>query len=237
MYQLKIFGERNCGTNLLTQTAETDGRFRILPGTAPASIRRITSRLPHKTKEALLDAVDSRRRIRTLGWKHAWPDDYVASQLDERSVLAVAAIRHPLSWCVSLRARPYQLRELGNGQLNVMRIAREHLPRDTKSYRDIWLLKATRYLELQDRGVLRLLQFEALIEDPAHELLGAIDLSSSDGGHAAAPTTSVKGDGRSRADILDYYRIEAWRQDVTKQDLDWAHSLPAGLLAALEYDV
>jgi hypothetical protein len=96
-------------------------------------------------------------------------------------------------------------------------------------------MKSERYLELEDRGLLRLIRFEDFVVDPPASLAKSLaDLGVETGALAAIPT-SVKRDVRTTGEIRDQYAAESWRADA----LDWDHAEAARiepeLLTALGY--
>lgn len=233
LVRLKVFGERNCGTNLaqgiLAPVVE------LLPAGAPPRVRQAARRLGGR-RETLLDLWDSAARAKTLGWKHAYVDDATVRRLRTRDIAAVALTRHPLSWLVSLRRRPYHVLPVaGSDALAHQRLGRERLPGRGHELVDVWRLKTERFRELAVAGDLVLLRFEDLVAAPATTLTDALTSLGIVAGDLAVPEQSVKRDTRSSDDIRDYYAQELWRAEATSWDLDQVARVPADLMAALGY--
>lgn len=231
--RLKVFGERNCGTNLAQSILAPV--VEVLPAGAPPRVRQVARRLAGR-RETALDLWDSAARGRTLGWKHAYIDDATLRRLRERDIAAVALIRHPLSWLVSLRRRPYHVLPVpGSAALAHQRLGRERLPARPYELIDVWRLKTERYRELAAAGDLVLLRFEDLVAGPAETLTGALESLGIAAGDLTVPEQSVKRDPRSSDDIRAYYAQELWRAEATNWDRDQVARVPADLMDALGY--
>jgi hypothetical protein len=232
--RIKVFGERNCGTTLAQSLLGQSEGLIVLPAGAPMRVQRIAAR--SGARELVLDLWDSSHRRSTLGWKHAYVDDATAGRLEHRDIAALALVKHPLNWLVSLRRHPYHLlTRPGSPELLHRPIRRERLPRPPASLVDVWRMKTERYLELQDRGLLRLIRFEDFVIDPPASLAESLaDIGVETGALAAIPT-SVKRDVRTAGEIRDHYAAESWRADALDWDRAEAARIEPELLAALGY--
>jgi hypothetical protein len=114
--KVKVFGERNSGTNYLERLLKANFDVELLPGTRPMSHTEIAVRLNNVPKhdravlrEAIIDDDIQRIRYTGLGWKHGAPDLATLRQSEEhvRKVLFVTIFRHPYTWLRSLHRRPY----------------------------------------------------------------------------------------------------------------------------------
>lgn len=231
--RLKVFGERNCGTNLAQRILAPV--VEVLPAGAPPRVRRAARRLGGR-RETVLDLWDSAVRGSTLGWKHAYIDDATVRRLRARGIAAVALTRHPLSWLVSLRRRPYHVLPVaGSDALAHQRLGRERLPSGPHELIDVWQLKTERYRELAAAGDLVLLRFEDLVAGPAETLTAALESLGIAAGELAVPEQSVKRDTRSSDDIRAYYAQERWRAEATGWDVEQVARVPTDLMDALGY--
>ncbi|MFC7404659.1 hypothetical protein [Georgenia alba] len=231
---VKVFGERNCGTNLAARILQNADGVSVLPAGAPPTVRRIALKT-RPAREVVLDAWDEIRRPATLGWKHAYIDDVTVSRIRRRGIVTLALTKHPLAWLASLRNNPYHFAVRGN--LVHRKLRRERLPSRPERLVDVWRMKTERYLELQDAGVLLVLRFEDLVADPAETLRRALGELGHEVAGLEVPERSVKPDARSTADIQAYYAEERWRADLDPRDLDDGRALPPALLERLGYRI
>lgn len=107
--RVKIFGERNTGTNALKQLIETNSSSTCLAGRehelSPFLARVATSRFTGKrTEEAIYEFV-FRGRPPLHAWKHSATNFEDAA--DFRGALVLFTVRHPASWLLSLFRNPY----------------------------------------------------------------------------------------------------------------------------------
>ena len=107
-YKYKIFGERNCGTNLLRVLVGNDA---FLPddtgmtnwnlvNTAALGIGHVAPRL----YDAIYDRVTLTAHERIFGWKHAVPN---VSHLQSGCVKPVIIVKHPSFWLNSFIRQPF----------------------------------------------------------------------------------------------------------------------------------
>lgn len=102
---IKIFGERNTGTNYLEKLISQNMQVTLLPGTAPSSVTRLGRRLRADWPTNLYFALT---RHRHLGWKHSpahLPEPL--PQAFQGRLCLVMLMKNPYSWLLSLWRRPY----------------------------------------------------------------------------------------------------------------------------------
>jgi len=107
---MKIFGERNSATNALRQLIEANSGSTVVPSTMramrprPSVAERVSMRLGTRAREQYIDLFFSRRPD-LEAWKHC------ATDFDRpdvfRGCFVVFCVRHPASWVLSLKRRPY----------------------------------------------------------------------------------------------------------------------------------
>ncbi len=231
---LKVFGERNSGTNYAMRIMAANADAEVLPGGAPVMVRRVAHRLHAGGRERLLDAWHSRYWQRNAGWKHCYIDDEIVDWIASSGIRVVVVTKHPMAWLVSLRRSPYHL---AGGEPRPIR--RERLPIEPDSLLDIWRIKTERYLELSRRDGVALVRSEDLLDDAEEALQPAfaeLRLQRSTERWTDF-RDSVKHDARTQDEIRSYYREERWRAEVSSDDLDHADALPAELLEPLGYSI
>lgn len=233
---MKVFGERNCGTNLAEKMLSAAG-VDVLPAGAPKRVQRIARRLA-AAQEPALDAWNLSVRGRTMGWKHCYVDDATVDLMRRRNVSGLAFTKHPLSWLVSLRRNPYHVTvDETSGAIVHRPLRRERLPHAPADIIDVWRMKTERYLELDQRGVVHLLRFEDIVVEPEATLQQALDKLGLHAVKLAAPERSVKSDSRSTEEIRAHYTSEAWRAEVSEWDREVASRLQPDLLERLGYAI
>lgn len=240
--RVKIFGERNTGTNALSRIIEANSEARCLPATS-GELKPLFGRigntewLPGKRmRERLLDSIfDGQGPL--CAWKHcatSFPD---AAPFD--GLLVLFTMRHPGSWLVSLFKRPYQrlrrrpatLAEFLNSKWET--VGRERLGR--ASFRPLELLQAKldSYVgfadKLTDRGIAhRFLRFEDIVLNQA----GLYSTIAPELENARADfhelESSTKDRSKTLDDYRDYYGNERWRKALTGLEasidaqIDWS---------------
>jgi hypothetical protein len=107
MPTIKIYGERNTGTNYLQQLINKNLNVHILQGTAPYRIRKLQKFLPGK--EWLVDLYFSQTFSKNLGWKHSLVKN--TKKLNKYKITGkisfITLTKNPYSWLISLYRRPY----------------------------------------------------------------------------------------------------------------------------------
>ena len=227
--RVKIFGERNTGTNALSRIIEANSAARCLPATSGELnplLGRIgnTSWLPGKRmRERLLDSIFEGRSP-LCAWKHCATNFPDAAAFE--GVLVLFTIRHPASWLVSLFKRPYQrlerqpstLAEFLNSKWETT--GRERLGH--ASFRPLELLqvKLDSYSAVVDKLTQRAIghrfvRFEDIVLNQAalySSIAPELEKASAD---FRELETSTKDNSKTLEDYRDYYGNERWREALT----------------------
>jgi hypothetical protein len=240
--RVKIFGERNTGTNALSRIIEGNSDARCLPATSGdlnPLIGRIgnTAWLPGKRiRERLLDSLfDGKGPL--CAWKHCATNFADAAPFD--GVLVLFTVRHPASWLVSLFNRPYQrlertpstLAEFLNSKWETA--GRERLGR--ASFRPLELLqvKLDSYFsfaeKLAERGIAHhFLRFEDIVLNQQAIYSRIAPNLENARANFHELRTSTKDRSKTLDDYRDYYGNERWREALTGLEapihaqIDWS---------------
>ena len=240
--RVKIFGERNTGTNALRRIITEYSASRCLPSTAGELNRFIgrignTAWLPGKPwRERLLDSVfDGRGPL--CAWKHCATNFPDAAPFDD--VLVLFTVRHPASWLVSLCKRPYQ--RLGRHPRSIAdfldsewrTVGRERL--GGAAFRPLELLqvKLDSYVgfarKLEQRGIShRFLRFEDLVLRQREVYSSIAPELESPRADFEELQASTKDPSKSLDDYRAYYGSERWREALRDLErsvdaqVDWA---------------
>src|SRR5690554_5707917 len=98
---IKVYGERNTGTNYLEQLLELNVDLPRLPGVVPSFVARLD-----RGAEASRDAWFRLTRRWNLGWKHqAAPTPAQRASWRCGGVLFVTLTKNPYSWALSMHRR------------------------------------------------------------------------------------------------------------------------------------
>jgi hypothetical protein len=240
--RIKIFGERNTGTNLLRQLIGRNSASEVLPGThdeidqaAAAELRALKAAgADNAARQAWLDAYLGPQPIERQ-WKHAATrfDDPGALPAD---ILVVLTTRHPLSWLLSLhRHAQDRLGEPPDDFLDFLAfdwplLARDRLGPGSLTPPALWQAKlaASRSFaaELRARGrPVAVLPFELLATDQRAAFESLRPHLDRPADRPAPIEASTKRTPKDAAFYRDRYGEERWRDE-----------LPSGARAALRLD-
>ena len=236
---VKIFGERNCGTNALKNLIEDNSGSSILPTTefdidADAASRAwaIENR---REFERALDAIYADVPVLS-SWKHC-----AANFLDPSAFsgsLVLFCVRHPASWLVSLYRNPYHiltekpatLAEFIDYQWETG--ARERLGGRTFRPLELYHEKLASYVgfatRLREGGIAsRFVRQEDLLLRPKQIFRSLAPQLSDPRKRVRLRLTSTKRSWMPVVFVRRYYAREAWREELrglesrVNADVDW----------------
>jgi hypothetical protein len=240
--QVKIFGERNTGTNALKELIERNSNSVCLPGTEtelhPLLGRIVNSGfLRPSASEAVRDFIYSRPSPRHA-WKHCTTNFEDVSTFE--GVLVLLAVRHPASWLLSLFRHPYHrsgpsVSDVATFMQTPWKTARrERLGGRSFLPLELYRTKLDRNLKFAQRlsaaGIEnQFIRHEDLIlEQPA--VFRSISEHLKEPRRDLQPLESAtKHSGRTIEEIRTYYRNEEWRTELEgleteiNQAIDWEH--------------
>lgn len=253
--RLKIYGERNVGTNYVEALIAQNLRVSVLPGRVPSSDLRtqlmgqLKRVLPgvEAWHEAARDRYFDQHFNRDLGWKHMCPapERIGASGLAE--VRFVIVVKNPYSWLLSLFRSPYHVggrdadfETFLHRRLPVME-TRENIGARALTPVEVWNRKGQGYLALQAAAARAIIvPYEDFLRDEAAIIARIADrLEIARRPDFQSIASGVKRSNRSitREEYVDYYLNERWKADLSAENIRNINSLldPA-LMAALHYD-
>jgi hypothetical protein len=216
-----VIGERNAGTNYVGQLIEGNLDVTMIRSTDPARFSLASQRLPWAMRELLTDGWFI---VTRTVWKHGLLDEAAYRRLAKRGVEAVAVVKHPLTWMLSMHRRPYHRGEMYDdfvefASTSWKTVGRERLGRRTVANGfEIWAAKAEAVLDLRDRGHIALWRYEDVLDGELGHLTRLAERLG-----LAAPTATVGigqstkaiwGDDRDHAYFREYHRSEQWRDEV-----------------------
>ena len=249
MRLVKIFGERNTGTNVLDILIQRNSRSCVLPSTEYHIDRAAATQawsLPPVEREEAIDAVyDDVSDL--LAWKHCATD--FADARAFKGALVLFTVRHPISWLVALFKRPYHL--LGSLPPTLA----EFLDSDWRTARRERLgCTALRPIALYNSKIASYLAFAGRLAEAGvpHHFVRQEDLALSQyrtfrairpdlvkpQGLFLPVVRSSKTGGKSLLAYKRYYAAQSWKteiagiEDAVTEQVDWAQLARFGYAAS-----
>ncbi len=236
---LKIYGERNTGTNYLAALADLNLQAQVLPGRVDDGdlrtiftrrLRRFMPGLTHRLHETARDRFFEATFARNLGWKHMNPDPERIGPEALASVRFLMLVKNPYAWLLSLFQRPYHvgaqdsdLERFLTRRLPVME-QRENLGPRPLLPAEVWNRKMRGYARLQQAATHAVIaRYEDFLADEAATLARvAADLGIAKRDRHVPVSEGVKReDGTvSHRTYADYYLRECWREKLGPATLD-----------------
>lgn len=238
--QLKVFGERNTGTNYITDLILLNYPVHILSDGPPYWWEKRFG-LSGLSMECyfLLTA------WRNLGWKHAVPK---LSKRQTQSTNFVVVTKNPYSWLLSLHKRPYHNWESRNLSFNEFLMAPWPLMRcdginaESLTPTELWNIKNQSYLRFVDSvDTAILVRYESVLEDPAtllHELSLLVGYPLEENFQLLDKGAKSSDKHKTFNEYRDYYLNELWREKLSAEDLARINqSLDPDLVRRLGYSI
>ncbi|TFL18193.1 hypothetical protein [Jannaschia formosa] len=251
--RIKVFGERNTGTNALESLIRLNSRSVVLPGSLAALDADATDRLrglrksgaPAAQVEAWVDAVFEGKDP-SQQWKHcATLFETPGALADDTHV--VFLIRHPLSWLLSLYRNPYHClvampdRFVDFVALPWKTTARDRLDGAVLTPPALYEAKLASYrrfmIRLDAAGIGQtVLRFEDVVMRQV-DCFTALRPVLSDPSPTPRPVERSWKDKRQTLDDLRaYYSEERWREDIETEALERI-AIDPEILAWAGYDL
>jgi len=229
---LKIYGERNTGTNYLHQLVESNLDVELLPGVVPLSVLRLRRFLPNTEffNEMVRDLYFIVSYRKNLGWKHSLvkPVEQLSKyKITQKNLSFVTITKNPYSWLLSLYKRPYHQHWSVKPDFDSFlllpwsTVKRENSPRKIKNPIEMWNLKNRAYLQLKRKFPTIDLKYECLLLKPEQEVIRIKEKFSLV--QKAWPfqniEKSTKGDQKDFLYYQRYYIEERWRADLSPKSI------------------
>jgi hypothetical protein len=230
---LKIYGERNTGTNYLSQLAELNLDAELLPGSVPGWIARLPKFIPGK--EMLRDAWFRYLFSRNLGWKHS--KVLSAAELSRQplapEVRFVTLTKNPYSWLLSLYKRPYSVWSARAPDFESFVIspwrtfARDNSTAVLPNPVQLWNEKNASYVGLEQHFSAVRLRYEDLVLNPAEtidQIAKRLKIRKKSDQFINLEE-STKQDASTFSDYQQYYLREQWRTKLSTTAIARINSL------------
>jgi hypothetical protein len=215
MNLIKMFGERNAGTNYLKRIIELNLNVRQMRDSVPRWVGRLQTLLPGE--EYLRDFYFKLTWRSNLGWKHS----RVSLPAKIRSDIGfVTVTKNPYAWLLSLHKRPYHQHarrvDFETFLASPWRtIWRDNL--DMATLRNpilLWNIKNKSYLDLAQQHPTILVRYEDMLRDPSGQIeriATTFDLKHKTRQFVDLIESTKKDTGKDNNYYKNYYLNEQWR--------------------------
>ena len=219
---IKIFGERNTGTNYLLQLCMKNLDIELLPSSSPGWIRQLQKILPGN--EWLIDLYFSYTFPQNFGWKHGIPRFNDFNELDH--IYFVTVTKNPYSWLLSLYNRPYHQYYTTKPSFNEFLVSpwetvrRENTEKLVENPIFLWNQKNRSYIELKNRVQAINLRYEDILRDPKkiiNEIKKTFNLKSKN--DFKNIESSTKDYEKNFTYYQNYYLNREWKKELSKKSI------------------
>lgn len=217
---IKIYGERNTGTNYLSLLIALNLDVKQVPGLIPPWVMHLENMLPGREK--VRDLYYKATYRFNLGWKHTRVKpvaELARYKISDRGIYFITITKNPYAWLLSLYRNPYHqyFGEKPDFETFVQTpwetVGRENCPKRLNNPVELWNVKNASYLPLAELEGINLTA-ESLLDHPE----SIIDTISSrfsiakNGNTFINFTQSTKEKGKDINYYRDYYLDEKWRR-------------------------
>ncbi len=244
--KVKIYGERNTGTNYVYRLIDQNLMVDLLPGVVSPSVKKLAGYSP--MTQLVKDIYFRLTFTSNLGWKHSLPLDpaYLRKKISAGDVLFITITKNPYSWLLSLFKRPYHhvprpstLEELVTKPWQT--VGRENSQKCYDNPIDMWNKKNTAYIRLNEEFSTVNLKYEDLLANPIDFLSRTsetYDIESKFMEFKNIEKASKKQDSdKDFGYYQEYYLQEKWREKLNKSAIEAINqSLDMNLMRYFRYE-
>ena len=228
---IKVYGERNTGTNYLAKLIQSNLDVVQLRGTPARPINYLYRKIPGLPISELLQDIYFKYTFhRNLGWKHSevLPVNALEDfEITRNNLYFITMSKNPYSWLLSLYSKPYHYFrrwedkpdfETFLGTPSPVMI-RENAAGTYASPIDVWNQKNASYIQLRDAFSAVNLKYEDLVANPE----GIISSICSELGLEKKQETfrnrekSTKENKKDYGYYREYYVNEKWREKLSDE--------------------
>ena len=239
---LKVFGERNSGTQFTTQLIRKNYHCEVVPGTLHEATKGYRDEIEERVDKSISDPASRLWAVQalmddyfagnlwlTLGWKHAAPDvQTIAALPDLDNHIFVTITKNPYAWVLSMYRRPYEY--LGLTQKKTLdefiaepwlTVRRENAPAIIQSPVELWSIKASAYQQLTGICDVLHVRYEDVISEPG-EFLNRLSrklVKRNPEFNLDIQGTKAGNEHRGLEYYQDYYLNERWRDLLNDEQI------------------
>jgi hypothetical protein len=237
---IKIFGERNCGTNYLQGMVSRNFEVDILPGKVNPKFRRL------KELEWVRFLYFNFTFNHYFGWKHAQIDSMrISANPKSKDTLFLVITKNPYSFLLSLYKKPYHYKEIKSDFETFLKTPWETVgfelgPANYANPIELWNAKCNSYLEFKSSGLnVEVIKYEDLVSGPdvvfdrLYYTYGLVKTEN----YFSNITKSMKGDKQKDFNFYkDYYLQQQWKDKLKSREIEIINrSLNHEVLNRLDY--
>lgn len=225
---LKIYGERNTGTNYLTELIDLNLGVDQIPGVVPQWLLKAQQKFP--AKELVRDLYFAMTFYRNLGWKHSQvklPEDLCKYAICSNSLSFITVTKNPYSWLLSLYRRPYHQYFSEKPDFETFlstpwkSVGRDNVSGVITNPVELWNTKNNSYIQLAKELSVLTLKFEDVLDNP-RQVLRVISEAFSyewDAGKFRNYDQSTKESSKDSDFYRDYYLNEKWKAEFSPRSI------------------
>lgn len=224
---VKIYGERNTGTNYIDKLIRMNLEAHLLNGVAPSHIQILQRILPGK--QLVRDRYFELTYGKNLGWKHTRvKSESELRQYDilNKGVFFITVTKNPYSWLLSIHRRPYhQYYGEKPDLVTFLRAPWKTVGRDNcesvlRDPIDLWNIKNRSYLRLKSVGAANITSESVLAEPKSliDKLSDSLSIPRSNN-YFSNLDESTKDKSKNFDYYNDYYLNERWKDELTDESV------------------
>lgn len=250
--KLKIYGERNTGTNYVQRLIEKNCNIEILRGTVPKLSSRLLLKMDkfsflHPLSELIRDLYFSIQENNNAGWKHMEVNlDLLKNNFNNDEIIYLCIVKNPYSWALSLYDKPYhQYTESNSLEFFLSKkwkcVKRENSSADEyKNIIKMWNNKVRSYLMLKEElgNNVLIIKYEDFLYDYTLLLDQLASLGVTMNDTYDNITKSTKEKSKDNNYYRDYYLNEKWKERLSLENIQMINNnLDSSICEKLNYEI
>jgi hypothetical protein len=229
---VKIYGERNTGTNYIDKLIRINLDAHMLTGVAPRHIQLLQRVLPGR--QFIRDRYFELTYGRNLGWKHTKvksESELRQYKILEEEVYFVTVTKNPYSWLLSMHRRPYH-RYYGKKpdfvsflQSPWTTVGRDNCQSVIRDPVELWNIKNSSYFNLNSLGAATITS-ESVLANPKAFIDTIRDSFSipESTNYFTNLNESTKDKNKNFDYYNDYYLNERWKDELSDESISIINS-------------
>jgi hypothetical protein len=244
---IKVYGERNSGTNFLEQLLEKNLEVHVLKF-QPKWHHLLLLRLIRY--DFIEDFVFFLQRKEILGWKHGRPRIEEIKQYQKSRLAVITITKNPYAYLLSMHRNPYHFKGKKEKKIIDFLKQRWYLRRRDLCELDylespisLWNMKNRSYLDLKGQvsnDVINL-SYEALLKNPesiVQSIANELSVRLKNRGQFQNVNFSTKNSKRAFQDYRKYYLNAEYQKDLSPPSIDFINqSLDMDVVSRFGYKV
>ena len=240
---VKIYGERNTGTNYLMKLIKLNFNVKVFRGIEPLYLFMwpyfFYFMFPPLYKKIpfgrwIIDNYFKLSLPKNLGWKHSMISSDVLKSIDNFSgmVFFVTITKNPYSWLLSLHNRPYHTQDKYDSFEEFLikpwvTWSRDNYYKNFKNPIEMWNIKNKSYIDLSKKYNVKNIRYEDLLNDFNSLLSKLSDFFDIDKKFDSFKNVgkSTKGDKKDFDFYKNYYLNELWKDKLSDDSIDIINSI------------